>query len=192
MSGAAYRSNLPEALAAWEDYQAHVKDVARRREEMGERYGGRHLWVNNSGFGHGTQVVGLEIRDDEKPGDLIGEHGELRIPLRGATNQARPNIRRKAGKELQAELQSLKLEGPNLPGMPGWTLLGLSVLKPAVVLYGDSMWVFWGESDPFGEDEHGPGGTVDMKIWTRVPLSTYYAAKEAEEMERERKEAKAS
>lgn len=181
--GVAYRTTAAEVLAAWAEYKERLDKIREARDAMSARYGGRRLMVNHSGFGHGTRVVGFEVFDGEPDGLVIGDNGELRIPKKGPPyNTATPNLRRKAGKDLSAELATLTDDGPELVGMPAWTLVGLRVLKPGVLEHEGALWVRWAddiEGDRPGETT--PGGAVDHTLWSREPLSAFYAAREAQE-----------
>lgn len=174
--GIAFSSSAPEVLEAWEKWKAHREDVRVRRDAMIERFG-RGLMVNRSGFGHGTRVVGFERLDGDKGGDVVGEHGELRVPVKNYEPTVVPNIRRKAGKDLRTELDTLNEDAPELPGMPGWHLVGLTVLAPALMEHEGVLWARWADD----VTEVVTGGKTDSTLWTTRPLSEYFAAVEAKE-----------
>jgi hypothetical protein len=177
VSGVAFRSDAAEVLASWEQYKAHAADIRERRNAMEDRFG-RRLMVSRSGFGHGTRVVGFEEFEDDEPGAVLGDNGELRVPKTGPPySTVLPNIRRKAGKDLRAELDSLRSNGPKLVGMPDFQLVGLRSLAPAIFEHDGAMWVMWAEDIAVART----GGEVDPDLWQRVPLSAFYAAKEAHE-----------
>lgn len=162
----AYRSSAPEVVEAWEAYKAYHEEVRLRRVAMQDRYG-RGLMVRG-GWGHQSEVVGLAPLDGDSPGDVVGENGELRYPLRGY-DMLTPNLRRKAGKDLAAEFQStLRLDRIELPGMPSWGFFGLRVVSPEIFGHNGKIYARWG-------DEPSPTG----EQWEQIPLSTYYAAHEA-------------
>ena len=178
--GVAYRSDHESVTQAWEEYLAHANEIRERRNQFSDRYG-RRLMVNRLGFGHGTRVVGLEILEDDKPGDLVGPGGEFRVP-KNHERAAKPNIRRKAGKSLEGELRTLTIEGPQLPGMPDWTLVGMRSLSPALMLHDDAVWAFWGDDITADRDGEQVGTRmINTTLWTPIPLSQYYTAKEAYE-----------
>lgn len=173
--GVAYSSDKQEVLDAWSAYQDYYRDVAKRRQAVSERFG-RGLMVNRSSFGHGTRVVGFEYLEGDKDGDIIGDNGELRAPKKGPPYRTIvPNVRRKAGKDLQAELATLNLEAPDLPGMPPWQMVGLRVLAPGLSLTDGVVWARWAEDFAGRETK----GEVDLDIWERRPLSEYFAAQES-------------
>lgn len=169
----AYKSGAVEVVEAWQDFQARMKENRAKREEMVKRFG-RDLWVNRSGFGHGTRVVGF----DELPGDTE-ETLPPELRKNKTTGRIEPNRRRKAGKDLDAELEKLTTRGPELPGMPAWTLVGLSVLAPAISEIDGEILMLWG--DAIEGSSNSP--SIDAGLWERVPLSEYYAKIEAAEQE---------
>lgn len=175
-AGVAFVSTATEVLDAWQAYKDHVDDVRQRRHALSERFG-RHLMVNRLGFGHGTLVVGFQKLDTDKPRDIIGDSGELRVPADKWDSTVVPNVRRKAGKELRDEMGQLSQEGPDLPGMPAFQLVGMRSLAPALFEHNGEVWAFWGED--IDARDNATGGELDEHLWTAKPLSTYYAAKEA-------------
>lgn len=175
--GIAYSSDKQVVLDAWVAYQEHYSDVAERRKEISERYG-RGVMVSRSGFGHGTRVVGFQYLEGDKDGDVIGENGELRAPKKGPPyNTIVPNVRRQAGKDLRTEIDKLRLEAPDLPGMPQFQLMGNRSLAPALALVDGVVWARW--SDDISDVR--TGGSVDLEVWEQRPLSAYFAAQEARE-----------
>lgn len=170
----AFRSESPEALVAWAVYVEHVNDVRERRVAMSERYG-RGLMLNRLGFGHGTRVVGFERLATDEAASLVGPDGELRVPKHSWERTVVPNLRRKAGKDLAEELETLNQNGPNLPGMPGFALLGDRVIAPALFEHDGAIWALW--SAPICDNR--TGGEVDAEIWEAIPLSRFHAADEA-------------
>jgi hypothetical protein len=177
VSGVAFRSDAAEVMEAWEQYKSHAEDIRERRNAMEDRFG-RRLMVSRSGFGHGTTVVGFEEFEDDEPGAVIGDNGELRVPKTGPPySTVVPNIRRKAGKDLRDELQALRSNGPKLLGMPDFQLVGFRSLAPAIFEHDGAMWVMWAEDIT----DVRTGGAVDLTLWEPIPLSAFYAAKEAHE-----------
>jgi len=173
--GIAYSSNHSDVTSAWDAFVAHREEVRLKREALSARYDGRGVMVNRIGFGHGTRVVGLEQRADDVDGTIIGDNGELRVPKVGPPYRTIvPNTRRKAGKDLAAELHTMRLEGPSLPGMPDFQLVGLRSLAPALFVHGGTVWARWAEDIT----DVKTGGTVDLDRWAVQPLSAYYAARE--------------
>lgn len=171
--GVAFKTTDQSVLDVWEKYQEHVADVRARRDAMVERYG-RRLMLSSSGFTHGTQVTGFELFDADEPGAVLGDNGELRVPKGGHNAHVlHPNLCRKAGRALDAEFHGLRLEGPDLPGMPGWTLIGLAVLRPAIFVHDGAVWVRWVEDPARGTQ------AIDTDLWDQEPLSAYYIAREA-------------
>ena len=165
---AAYRSSAAQVLADWDAYQAKVSEISEKRRAMGDRFG-RRLMVS-TGWGHSSRVVGFEVLDGEEDGLVVGDNGEIRIPKKGPPyNTATPNLRRKAGKDLHAELQRLYLDGPEFAGMPSFMMVGFHMLSPALFKHDGAVWARWAE----------PVENIDAALWESVPLSTYYAAKEA-------------
>lgn len=176
MDGIAYKSTSTAVLDAWQAYLEGWEKINAARQALADRFG-RRLMISRSGFGHGTRVVGFEVFDGEADGLVIGDNGELRIPKKGPPyNTATPNIRRKAGKDLAEELGTLSTHGPDLPGMPAFVLVGFSSLAPALHFHDNAVWAMW--SDDITEHAQ-TGGGVDYETWETVPLSAYYAAKEA-------------
>lgn len=176
-AGMAFVSSDAAVLSAWEAWREHVADVTKRRTEMSDRYG-RRLMVNRLGFGHGTRVVGFEEFEEDKGGDLLGDNGELRVPKKGPPySTVVANIRRKAGKDLAVELGALNMRGPDLPGMPGFQLVGFRCLAPALFCHEGSIWTYWGDDVA----DVRTGGEIDPDAWAIQPLSAYFAAKEAHE-----------
>lgn len=170
----AYRSNDRPALEAWDAYVAVSEEVRSRRAAVADRFG-RGLMVNRSGFGHGTWAVGFERLDTDKDGDTPHD-GLLRVKKYDRT--VVPNIRRKAGKELAAELGELSSPDLDLPGMPSWHLedtdRGMSTMAPALWRFDGAVYALWGTDSAPVKDN-----------WHVIPLSAYYAAKEQYDSARE-------
>lgn len=174
-SGSAYCSSNPAVLEAWAAYKDHVLSVNDRRAAMRERFDGRPMMVRRRGFGHGTIVVGFGALDTDKRGDLIGDAGELRVAIGGErVGQVIPNLRRKAGRDLRDEFDTLREDGPELPGMPGFAFFGLHVALPGLHEHLGVVWAYWGE-----DDVEAHTNEIDAEIWERRPLSAYYADVEA-------------
>lgn len=98
----AFKSSEESVVLAWTTYLAKRIDVAERRQALSERLG-RGLMVNRLGFGHGTRVVGFERMEGDVPGGEYAD-GALRMPKNDYV--VRPNLRRKVGKDLQAEMDT--------------------------------------------------------------------------------------
>lgn len=174
MNDTAYKTAAPAVLEGWRAFKATTEVVRERRKAFGDRYG-RNLMVNRLGFGHGTRVVGLEQLDTDTDGDIFGENGEWRVPKKGPPYRtATPNTRRKAGKDVAAELATLTEEGPRLTGMPPFHLVGFHCLAPALFEHRGVVWALWPE-------DISETANVDTSLWERAPLSAYHAAHEAYE-----------
>lgn len=177
MSEVAYKSTDAEVLAAWDAFLVEREQIAEKRRALSERYDGRGVMVSRVGFGHDTRVVGLEQRADDEDGQVIGENGELRVPKKGPPYRTIvPNIRRKAGKDLAAELDGVTLRGPDLPGVPSFALVGLHALSPTLALREGAVYALW--SEDIGDN--ATGGELDAGRWSPIRLSEYYAATEDE------------
>lgn len=170
--GAAYSSAAPSVVGSWREFLAAREDVMDRRRALEERLG-RRLYVRRSGFTHGDHLVGFETREGERDGDVV-EEGLLRLPKSGDRGVAVPNLRRVAGKHLRDEMDAMRTSGPDLPGMPAFTLkgdgFGMRSYAPSLRLDGDEVWAYWPVDDV---------AEVDLDLWERRPLSVYYARKEA-------------
>lgn len=175
--GAAYKTKSPQVWKAWRAYlRAHDEQIERHRE-MTERYG-RNLYVNGSGFGLGLRVVGFESLDGDELGQVLGELGELRVPARRSHPMiVKPNVRRKAGKDLRAELDDLEIRGPQLPGMPEWTLTGSSILRVRLTTYGDWLYAWWA----LPIEDSTQKGQINKRLWKPIKISEYYAMVESRE-----------
>lgn len=163
----AYKTTDPAALAAWDEYLTDAEAIRAKRAELSDRFG-RALMANRSGFGHGTRIVGFERIDTDKDGDTPHD-GLLRVKKHNRT--VVPNIRRKTGKDLDAELADLSSPNLDLPGMPSWHLSdterGMTSLAPALWRHDGAIYALWGTDTAPVKDN-----------WQTIPLSAYYAAKE--------------
>lgn len=166
--GVAYRTSAHDVMDAWDAYKAVQEEARERRRLMEQRYGRRLMVLR--GWGHSVDVVGFEVFDGEEDGTILGEDGALRIPKVGPPyNTATPNLRRKAGKDLAAELRTLRTASIDLPGMPSFELVGSRMLSPALFEHDAALYARW------SGDVRG----VDESLWEPLPLSAYYAAHEA-------------
>jgi hypothetical protein len=173
--GAAYKTKSPSVMKAWRAFLKAHEEQMDRHQEMVDRYG-RNLYCNSDGFGLSVRVTGFESLEDDELGQVLGELGELRVPARRQYPMiVKPNIRRKAGKDLRDELESLTIPGPQLPGMPEWTLVGLSVLRVRLTTHGDWLYAWW--AMPI--EDSTQKGQVSKRLWKPIKLSEYYAMVEA-------------
>lgn len=189
---AAYRSSKPEVLAAWKAWLDHVNEVKERRRAYGDQYG-RNLMVQGSAMAAGgNHVTGLEAFESDieryeqakrmgTTPELLGEKGEFRLRAQRPRMYI-PNTRRKSGEECARYLHTLRQEGHNLPGMPGFALLGMYITSPAIFRHKRTIWAYWGEQPTANEDglQNDP---IDPTLWTPAKLSAYYLAREAVEEE---------
>lgn len=171
----AYRTTDGDVIAAWQTYQTEAKALADKRAAVIEAVG-RNLYVNRSGFGHGTRVTGFERFDSDKDGDLLHHDGCLIVSSRrgGHNGLIVPNLRRKSGKEFATELEGLTSPKLDLPGMPAFHLGGngyggMSSFAPALWEQDGTIYALWGVDT----------APVDTAIWDSIPLSVYYTAEEA-------------
>lgn len=177
MNNTAYRSIDPAVLTAWEKFVFDSEVLRTKRDALSKAYG-RDLMVNRLGFGHGTRVVGFQRLEGDKDGDLLAD-GALRVlsSRTSGSHTVQPNLRRKAGKELAAELRKYNSPTLDLDGMPqfhlggGGDVLGIRSHAPALFEHEGAIYALWGtDSVP-----------VQTPPWEQIPLSVYYAAQEARE-----------
>lgn len=169
----AYRTTDPEVIKALRDWQEGCELVRLKRVALSDSMG-RNLYVNRGdGFGS-TRVVGFERFENDKDGELLAE-GSLIVSSKRGPHRGLivPNLRRKSGKAYAQHLREYTTPGLNLPGMPtfhvycddeGRTWVG----GPTVFLAKKTMYALWNtDMAPVKEN------------WVKIPLSKYYAAKEA-------------
>lgn len=178
MEQTAFYSTSPTAIEAWHRHLAHLEDVRRLRTELSEEYGGRGVWTVGEGFSSAVRVLGLDVLG-EQPGDLVGENKEWRVSKDGSkdgSNMLKPNLRRKAGNEMAERLYAMRTAPLDLPGMPAWTLFGLSTARPGVFEQDGALWCIWpGDVSSEGTQR----SEYDPDMWPKVKLSEYHAAREA-------------
>ena len=166
----AFRSTHPSVVQAWTVYRAAAQANFDARRAVEEECG-RRLVIQNAGIGHGTRVVGFERLEDDPDVGVVGDTGAL-VARKSEGRFVFPNLRRKAGKDLAARLDALVSPKADLPGMPSVHFSGLAagitVLAPALWDHNGALYAMWGE----------PGAAVGAE-WEPIPLSAYYAAKEA-------------
>jgi hypothetical protein len=165
-----YRSTHPDVLATLASYRDamdawHVKASALLTEFGFE--GGHFLVV--SGLGS-RWISGVEYVPGEEPppGWRVAERDGDKVLL--------PDKRRGAGKlaaQLVEECQPPADVRSNLPGMPGLQMVPGAVLTPALREMAGAVWVIW-RSEP---------SKVDPEVWERIPLSQYWATREAADAE---------
>jgi hypothetical protein len=112
-----------------------------------------------------------------------------------------PDRRRKQGKIIQAALDELGKRHPGnllsvLTGMPARSFPSLSRHQtPGVYipLDEDAVYVHWNDDPEMVSEWNGARAAdpVDHGIWERIPLSEYYAAREADALRREQEKVKA-
>lgn len=165
----AYRTNDGDVLNAFQTHLETIREIQDRRDEVEARYG-RELVAVGSGFGHGSTVVGFERepKDENDPALKAERRRYWSVPRMGTT----------AGKALADELARLSMPGPVLPGMPEFKLVssgqGIGTIAPGILEIDGTIWVTWAR-----EIDDDP--KFDSRIWEQVPLSVYYAAKEADD-----------
>lgn len=176
MSEYAYQSRGTEVVSAWDAYIAAANAVQEKRAALSDQYG-RNLYVNRSGFGHGTMIVGFERFDFDKDGDLLADGALIVSSKRGAHNGLIvPNLRRKSGKEFDAHLNEYTSPKMDIPGLPAWHIGGqdgVRIHAPAVFKHDGHVLALWGCAD----------APMDLAFWESIKLSHYYAVKEAYDAE---------
>lgn len=172
MPQAAYRTSDFEVIKSFRLWRAGCELIRQKREALSD-HEGRNLYVSHNGFGS-TRVVGFERFDNDKDGELLAD-GSLIVSTKRGMHHGLivPNLRRKSGKAYAEHLEEYTTPKLELPGMPtfhfcvddegrAWTG------GPAIFLLKKTLYALWGTA------------TAPVKEnWAKIPLSRYYAAKEA-------------
>ncbi|MGI5418686.1 hypothetical protein [Actinomadura luteofluorescens] len=173
-----YRSTHPDVLAHWdakgsrEAQQAWRARVDATVADLG--FEGRNPVVSETIFG--ATVTGVQHPADQPIPDGWRRHPHL-------DDAIAPHKATKTGKAAAAQLRQLDLPNPRL-GMPGGVPKVASAahesafLAPAVQRIGDAVYLRWSQ-----EIAAGDARLIDGAVWERVPLSEYYAAREAAEQD---------
>lgn len=168
MAEVVFRSTHPDVLSVLADYR-QAMDVWRGRSaallvDLG--FEGRDFLV---AYGLGSRwITGIEPLPGEEPPT------GWRIAHRSDQDVLVPDKRRKAGKDADARIQQTQPPADvrgHLPGMPGTQWAGSTIYTPALCEIDGAVWVRWREDV----------SRVDEALWERVPLSQYWAAREAQD-----------
>jgi hypothetical protein len=173
MTDAAYSSNHPDVLAAYDQAVADREAIAAARRAYEAGVGGRRLIVQERGLGHNV-VKGVESLD----GDPTSFDGFRRY----ASNWYHSPDRTKAGKLRKAELDALKMPELVLPGLPSMVMTDHRVLSPGLFCHERTLWASWSCAPEHLEDPQvtrHESDRMDLTLWTRRRLSEFYAAQEA-------------
>lgn len=176
----AFCSANADILNAYDLWAEGIIETYAKRAALSEQYG-RELYVNNVGFSHGTMVVGFERFDSDNTGDLLADGALIVSNPRGQYDgMIVPNLKRKAGKEFDRHLREYTTPTLTMTGMPGFHIAGsgfggMASHRPAILKRDDHIWVMWGCD----------GVPVDTEFWQPIPLSSYYAVREAYDAEQE-------
>lgn len=165
-----YRSAHPDVLAVLAEHKAAVEDWQKRAEALLAEFG-----MPGKAFLIGGWLGDRWIAGVEPPAE--GEQVPDGWRLRGDGSVMVPDKRRKAGRDAWQRMEALRppadLRG-SLPGMPSQMWQGRAgVFTPALEERSGAVWVIWRDGSP----------SVDSALWERVPLSRYWAMREAAEAE---------
>jgi hypothetical protein len=167
----AFVSDDPRVLAAFEQGLTEWDAWRQRIEEAKKEVGGRNFFRRRRA--KGWEMVGIEDRENERIPD-----GWVKLKRKQFLT---PNLRNKEGKQKQAWLDSLA--GPDMLGLlapfglPRDSMVMAKswfdgyIYKPSVAKYEGRVFVTWNSIVTW----EGSG------YFKPVPLSEYYAAKEATE-----------
>ena len=163
MPDAIYRSAAPSVVEAWEDTQRRYKEWHSAVGAWGDAY--KHDGILITDHGDRKWVIGL--RGDDAPG-----------PEWRWSKQADcwvPDKRTKAGKAVDATLESLRVDKlGHVPGMPA-RVVGPGRMYQSGFEYIDGvLWVTWGCSAEEVESQ----AKFDGNLWERAKASAYYLAVE--------------
>lgn len=166
-----YRSSHPDVLAHWnrqpEFHMAWQKKVADALTELGFEMTSRFL------------VSGRDLAGVAWPSDAELPDGWRRD--RKMSEAIVPDRRLSAGRKAAAVLDEVRQPDPrdDLPGgMPSEAFASMSRLFPGIAELGGFIVVTWSKNLDAGDAER-----IDPEVWERVPLSRYWAMREAAEAE---------
>jgi hypothetical protein len=175
-----YRSSAAEVLAAIEsfhaDFRAYREAINAVLDEAG--VGRYKIWATTNGWQPG-KFLGLDIPEDEFPpkGWRLGKQ------------YAVPDQRYAEGKRVAAAIKAVNHPGDpmrRIPGMPPDILTAGGFSSPGIAEMAGAVYVTWAhDPETSGGSFTGKSATIDPALWERIPLSVYYAAREAEDAERE-------
>lgn len=160
-----YRSKRPEVVALWAKFKESAAVFDRAINAFLEAHapaGAKAMTVDTWGA---QKLAGITVVGDAgKPpsGWRLDRKNWILVPFRSTV----------AGKRVSEALDAVVLPDvrAELPGMPSWDLHNIAVRHPGIEIHDGAMYVLWGGGPPEG---------VDPDIWEPVPLSEYYAVKEA-------------
>lgn len=168
---AVFKSGHPDVIEAQRAFEVRAQQFRDYVDTLKEKYGRDPLVSRNSSTA--VVVVGLQPLEGEN------RKSEFPPPLRWGVREGFlvPDRRKKAGTALASEFARYNVGRPKYPGMSGIAigggLGGMAMFSPGSEKVGDEIWVIWG----CGPESVG----ADAEIWTQVPLSQYYAMKEAQQ-----------
>lgn len=175
-----YRSTHPDVLAALasydQDFQAYKAAIRAILDGAGLE--GCKIWATTGGWDPG-RFLGIDVPEGEPP------------PAGWRTGRqfAIPDKRYAAGKRMAAALKALKHPGDpmaRIPGMPPDILTPGGFATPGMERMGGALYVIWGRDPEIARGSFTAKTTdIDPALWTRLKLSEYYAAREAEDAKRE-------
>lgn len=186
----AFKSSQPEVLAQWEAFRAEAEEVSLRRREFEVDLGveSHRLLIRRRPFGHATDAVGISAESYES---LDPKPEGWRILKRDG--YATPNPRSNAGKVWVERLRACTSPESDFPGMPQMHMaetggFQMAIHLPAIWLWEGTVYAGWDctfPEEPKTADEVPPVA----EVWESIPLSEYYAAREAYDAHHEAKEA---
>lgn len=158
-----YRSDHPDILAYWDEATSRWDDWHKRLFAFMDGYPKHSPMCIQRGFTR--RLIGLDGPELAPPWRRM-----KRGPAEGLWV---PDRRTKMGRTLAAEFEALRVDLGPLPGMPAFTLAGLSFLEPGVAKMGEHVWVSWSDKATF--ETIG----ADAALWEEQKPSAYHLAREA-------------
>lgn len=165
----AYTTDDPSVLAKWEDDQRRYKEWVEAAEAWVSQWPECRLATfRDSPFGV-YWVAGVYGPPSDQTLWRYDRRRTCWTPRRSL----------KAARELVAAMDALSVKGiGQLPGMPQSLFTGLSMPSHGIEIIEGHIYVLWGKPSP---ELIEANKAFDRAIWRRVPLSEFYAAKEAAE-----------
>lgn len=167
----AYRATDPQRIREWSEsleplYRAFEEEKDRLKKQIG-----KDVLIMRESF-DGVWVTGYDEREGKDP--LPNWRKDA------SSGYMMPDRRTSTGKKIAERLDRISYKPGPIPGLPE-LVWGEGYMGPFAVAEFDGDFYAWLGFDIREEGSHNPLDDVDPKIWERIKLSEFHAAKEAQE-----------
>lgn len=165
-----WMSSDPAIVALWDKWITDDREYRQQGDELLADLGLQDrdlIEMQANALGGDDYLIGVSLHSSD--GKQLGlPSDDWRLDHGGCL----PKRRTAAQKALYDRFHTVRRPDfrADLPGMPRSTMRGLTVMAPGVEKIGDALYVIWDTDDV---------PDIDENVWTRVKMSEYWAAKEA-------------